>query len=155
VPWPNSRDSPINFVVVLIFVPFFAYYVDTLLASDFLLFILDFRLNPALNCLKLQDQNSCSALTEFLCYCRYMNLNCLKLLQNQNSGSAQQSFCARDPTLNCLKLLQDQNSCSAPTEFLCQSSNYCISRALVCNHVRNCGADDNSDEENCKFFTFM
>ncbi len=48
VPRPNFRDSPINFVVVvLIFVAFFAYYVDTLLAYDFLLYILDFRLNPA------------------------------------------------------------------------------------------------------------
>jgi len=40
-------------------------------------------------------------------------------------------------------------SCNGPNEFQCKSTGYCISRALQCNHVRNCGAEDNSDEEEC------
>jgi len=45
--------------------------------------------------------------------------------------------------------VKDSSSCSGPHEFLCRTTGYCISRSLVCNHVRNCGAEDNSDEDDC------
>jgi len=46
--------------------------------------------------------------------------------------------------------IKDQASCqNAAHEFKCKNSSYCISRKLVCNHVRNCGKDDRSDEMEC------
>lgn len=36
------------------------------------------------------------------------------------------------------------------SEFHCTKSQFCIADKLRCNKVNNCGADDNSDEENCK-----
>lgn len=36
------------------------------------------------------------------------------------------------------------------TEFLCQSSSFCIDRSLKCNGINNCGQDDRSDEDQCK-----
>ncbi|KAM0732404.1 Cubilin [Formica fusca] len=36
-------------------------------------------------------------------------------------------------------------------EFLCSKSKYCIAEPLHCNNIDNCGPDDTSDEENCKF----
>ena len=36
-------------------------------------------------------------------------------------------------------------------QFLCSKSKYCINESLRCNNIDNCGPDDSSDEENCKF----
>lgn len=36
-------------------------------------------------------------------------------------------------------------------QFLCSKSKYCIDESLRCNNIDNCGPDDSSDEENCKF----
>ncbi|XP_054267928.1 dorsal-ventral patterning tolloid-like protein 1 isoform X1 [Macrosteles quadrilineatus] len=38
---------------------------------------------------------------------------------------------------------------AACSEFRCTRSQFCIPDKLRCNKVNNCGADDNSDEENC------
>ncbi|XP_023327852.1 dorsal-ventral patterning tolloid-like protein 1 isoform X2 [Eurytemora carolleeae] len=45
--------------------------------------------------------------------------------------------------------VKESISCTGPNEFLCRTSGYCIARSLQCNHVKNCGAEDNSDEEDC------
>jgi len=45
--------------------------------------------------------------------------------------------------------IKDVPTCNNPSEFKCRNSSYCISRKLVCNHVRNCGMDDRSDEIDC------
>ena len=47
--------------------------------------------------------------------------------------------------------VQDVPSCNNPAEFKCRNSSYCISRKLVCNHVRNCGMEDRSDEIDCNY----
>lgn len=36
-------------------------------------------------------------------------------------------------------------------QFLCSKSKYCIAESLRCNNIDNCGPDDTSDEDNCKF----
>lgn len=36
-------------------------------------------------------------------------------------------------------------------EFRCTKSQFCIADKLRCNKVNNCGAEDYTDEENCKF----
>ena len=36
-------------------------------------------------------------------------------------------------------------------EFLCRASSFCIAKQLKCNGVNNCGQDDKSDENDCKF----
>lgn len=36
------------------------------------------------------------------------------------------------------------------SQFVCEKSGYCIADNLRCNQERNCGADDDSDELNCK-----
>lgn len=35
-------------------------------------------------------------------------------------------------------------------QFTCAKSSFCISMKLLCNRLENCGADDQSDEVNCK-----
>lgn len=35
-------------------------------------------------------------------------------------------------------------------EFRCTKSQFCIADKLRCNKVNNCGAEDYTDEENCK-----
>lgn len=40
------------------------------------------------------------------------------------------------------------------SEFKCAKNSYCIADNLRCNSVANCGADDSSDEANCKFKFF-
>eukprot|EP00090_Calanus_glacialis_P014380 TRINITY_DN23170_c0_g1_i1.p1 TRINITY_DN23170_c0_g1~~TRINITY_DN23170_c0_g1_i1.p1 ORF type:complete len:870 (-),score=100.53 TRINITY_DN23170_c0_g1_i1:1263-3872(-) len=45
--------------------------------------------------------------------------------------------------------IKDLPSCQNQNEFKCRNSSYCISRKLQCNHVRNCGMDDRSDEMDC------
>jgi len=47
--------------------------------------------------------------------------------------------------------IKDVPTCNNPSEFKCRNSSYCISRKLVCNHVRNCGMDDRSDEIDCNY----
>ncbi|KAL6268286.1 hypothetical protein P5V15_001402 [Pogonomyrmex californicus] len=37
-------------------------------------------------------------------------------------------------------------------QFLCSKNKYCIDESLRCNNIDNCGPDDLSDEENCKFY---
>lgn len=36
-------------------------------------------------------------------------------------------------------------------QFLCGENKYCIAESLRCNNIRNCGPNDTTDEENCKF----
>ncbi|XP_035739919.1 dorsal-ventral patterning tolloid-like protein 1 isoform X7 [Vespa mandarinia] len=40
---------------------------------------------------------------------------------------------------------------NCPNQFLCSKNKYCIAETLRCNNIKNCGPDDSSDEENCKF----
>ncbi|XP_025831406.1 cubilin isoform X2 [Agrilus planipennis] len=42
--------------------------------------------------------------------------------------------------------VQEGPSCD---EFQCSKTGYCIPFKLKCNNIYNCGADDNSDEDNC------
>lgn len=42
-----------------------------------------------------------------------------------------------------------ESDCSG--QFLCVTNKYCITEGLRCNGINNCGPDDSSDEENCKF----